>query len=832
MAIDIPKGTPLVEMLRMAGIPLDHDDPLNALRYATNQSMAQIVAKLPEAEQNAVLEGFENVDLVYDWNFWGRPNQIPPRDGWSTYALVSGRGFGKELCVDTPVPVPGAKRGGWSTMGEMKAGDTLFDEHGEVCKVVEAHEIHVPDECYRITFSDGTHIDAGADHLWVTFSEQARASHGRVNGEIYRARSYIADWANYPRAKATQDFRIAWGWTDPNAPYYTPWWSPTELQELHSTKELYELIKNGDRQWIPAVGKPLDMRMAETGAPRWNGLGPRAYGQWIASGARNKITRQFYRGRPRDITQLLRPILREWGIRDEETGLLTVTVPGGEDNYPLSRDILELLRLLGEAPVWNEDNRTIEVYPHHKGLIPNGNRNGPAELPYGKERGRDREIVSIDPIDPKPMRCLTVDSKNSMYLAGEGMIPTHNTRAGAEWVHQKAMENPGCRITLVGRTAADIRDVIVDGDSGILNVGRPSDRPEYITTKRRLVWPNGSLAVGFSAEEPDQLRGWQAHYAWGDEIAAWKHTLDDSGLTAWDNMVISTRLGDNPQVLVTTTPKRNQFMFDLLEMEKTEPDVIIVRGSTMENAGALGAAYIRKMKARYEGTRLADQELYGLMLESVEGALWSETQLEGCRVYHSANDLPNPPLKIIAVDPSVAEDPTDDCGIIVAGATSQRRLTDREAWVLDDWSINGAPSVWAQQVVDCWEKYQCPVVVESNQGGALAATVIHSLNDKIPILDVRANEGKKLRADPVTLKYDKGRVHHVNQLPELEGEMTTWVPGETKKSPDRVDALVYAITALLIKPPKRLGEKRVRARAVTKGRRIDGGRGNNLPKRK
>jgi phage terminase large subunit-like protein len=254
-------------------------------------------------------------------------------------------------------------------------------------------------------------------------------------------------------------------------------------------------------------------------------------------------------------------------------------------------------------------------------------------------------------------------------------------------------------------------------------------------------------------------------------------------------------------------------MFDLLEMEQNETGVIIVRGSTLENAGALGSAYIKQMLGRYEGTRLADQELYGLMLEKVEGALWNEQQINDDRFTCAKDSPPTPPLVVIAVDPSVADDPTDDCGIIVAGSTNHRKLEDREAWVLEDCSVNGPPSVWAQQVVDTWDKYRCPVIVETNQGGAMAATIIHALNPEVPILDVRANEGKKLRAEGVTLKYDKHLVHHVNNLPDLENEMCSWVPGETRKSPDRVDALVYAITALLIKPPKRLGEKRLRGRS-------------------
>jgi len=256
---------------------------------------------------------------------------------------------------------------------------------------------------------------------------------------------------------------------------------------------------------------------------------------------------------------------------------------------------------------------------------------------------------------------------------------------------------------------------MISGDSGILNVGHPKNRPEYLSSKRLLVWPNGSQAQTFSSEEPDQLRGPQFHYAWADEAAAWKHTQDDSGLNAWDNLTIAARLGDNPQIFVTTTPKRTSFMYDLLEQEKNykegKPDaepVLLVRGSTMDNAGNLSDKYIRRMKNLYEGTRLAEQELYGNMLDAVDGALWTDEL-----IIHVNAAPPGLPLKVIAVDPTVAEEPTDECGIIVVGSTNHKRLPERQAYVLGDYSIMGSPSEWAQQVVNVWLQEQCPVVVET-----------------------------------------------------------------------------------------------------------------------
>lgn len=392
------------------------------------------------------------------------------------------------------------------------------------------------------------------------------------------------------------------------------------------------------------------------------------------------------------------------------------------------------------------------------------------------------------------------------------------TRAGAEWVSRVAMEHPKCRIHLVARRAADIRDVLIEGESGILNVGLPENRPEYFKTQRRLVWPNGSWAIGFSAEEPDQLRGPQSHFAWADEVAAWKHSVDDAGATAWDNMLLANRLGDfgEPQAFVTTTPKRIQFMRDLLAEADHDEKIIIIRGSTMENAANLAPGYLKKMLKKYEGNPLGQQELYGLMLDTVEGALWDMENLNANRGFYQLGKEPKPALKIIAVDPTVAEDPGDECGIIVAGSTNHKRLSDRQAWVLEDWSMTGNPDEWATQVIECWKQHQCPVVVETNQGGSMAETILHGREPDMTILSVRGGRttGKKVRAEPVVAKYREGKVHHVNYLPELEDQMLGWVPEQTKKSPDRVDALVYAITALIIRMPDRFGAGKLRARAV------------------
>lgn len=402
-----------------------------------------------------------------------------------------------------------------------------------------------------------------------------------------------------------------------------------------------------------------------------------------------------------------------------------------------------------------------------------------------------------------------------LFLAGRG---AGKTRSAAEWVREKAKDTSQGRLRflLVARTAADVRDVIVEGDSGVLAVSPPSERPLYEPSKRRLTWPNGNTAVLGTADEPDSLRGVQAHYSWADELAAWRQSPDAAGMTSWDNLRVATRLGRNPQILATTTPKRVPILYALLDEAKRTGKVWVSRGSTMDNSGNLSSTYIDAITGVYAGTRLAQQELYGEMLSDVEGALWTEELIELNRE-HSLP--PKAPLRIIGVDPSVAENPRDECGIVVCASTSERDLYKRHAWILEDASVLGSPDIWANKVVAMARKWGCPVVAEVNQGGALVRNAINAIDPNIKVLEVHSKYGKALRAEPITLAYEQGRVHHVGYLADLESQMFSWVPGEGK-SPDRVDALVHALTALLIKPPAGFVGGRLSAKSFA-GRRLD-----------
>jgi phage terminase large subunit-like protein len=404
---------------------------------------------------------------------------------------------------------------------------------------------------------------------------------------------------------------------------------------------------------------------------------------------------------------------------------------------------------------------------------------------------------------PKQLAVLHDKSAIIVYAAGRG---AGKTFVGAKWVIEKA-KKPGTRIHLVGRTVPDVRDVMVQGESGIINSSPPDFVPEYMPSVRRLLWPNGSMATTFSAEVPDMLRGPQADYTWADEVGTFKTKVDSSGATAWDNILISTRLGANPQILVTTTPRRTKVVRQLFaDAKSSERSVSLHGGSTLDNKAHLSPEYLTNLIAMYEGTALAEQELHGVLVDEILGALWRESDI----VYEELPEALLPSLcTLIGVDPGLTTG-GDTTGIVTVRGTMQRLVSDRRIWVVrDDTEPGGSgisPERWAARVVAVWQEEllrtgRTPVVVaEKNAGGELVSTVIHQCEggEKIPVALVSAKGSKAQRAEPILLAYRRDRVRHIEELPDLVDEMTSWEPEVSGWSPGRIDALVHAARALIV----------------------------------
>ncbi|MCF6315988.1 MAG: terminase family protein [Marinosulfonomonas sp.] len=397
------------------------------------------------------------------------------------------------------------------------------------------------------------------------------------------------------------------------------------------------------------------------------------------------------------------------------------------------------------------------------------------------------------------------DWRTWVIMGGRG---AGKTRAGAEWVRSEVEGSRpkdigrSRRVALVGETIEQAREVMVFGESGILACSPPDRRPEWQATRKRLVWPNGAVAQVFSAHDPESLRGPQFDAAWVDELAKWKKAQE-----AWDMLQFGLRLGDNPRQCVTTTPKNVSVLKAILANSTT----VVTTAPTEANRAYLAASFLEEVRARYAGTRLGRQELDGVLLEDAEGALWTSAILEDLRL-EEAGDLSR---IVVAIDPPVTgHKGSDECGIVVVGANCEGNPTDWHAVVLKDASVSAAsPAAWARVAIAMMHEYGADrLVAEVNQGGDMVESVIRQIDPLVPYRSVRASKGKIARAEPVAALYEQGRVRHLRGLGELEDQMCRMTTRgyEGKGSPDRVDALVWALHELMIEPAAKWRRPRVR----------------------
>jgi predicted phage terminase large subunit-like protein len=373
-----------------------------------------------------------------------------------------------------------------------------------------------------------------------------------------------------------------------------------------------------------------------------------------------------------------------------------------------------------------------------------------------------------------------------LILAGRG---AGKTRAGAEWVRALAESATVSRIALVAATTADARDTMVEGESGLLAIAPNANRPLYEPSKRRVVWPNGVQATLFSSEEPERLRGPQHGAAWCDELCSWRNVRD-----TWDNLQFGMRAGRRPQLVITTTPKPIRILKELVKRDGQ--DVVVTRGRTSDNAANLAPSFLNQIVARYEGTRLGRQELLAEVLEDVEGALWTRDMIDIARAKIA---LPDMARVVVAVDPSGTrgdDDAGDQIGIVVAG-----KGVDGRAYVLADRTCKLSPAGWGRRAIAAYHEFRADrLVAERNFGGAMVEHVVKSIDSSISYREVTASRGKIQRAEPIAALYEQGKVTHVGDLAALEDELCQMASNGFMGdgSPDRADALVWALTELML----------------------------------
>ena len=375
-----------------------------------------------------------------------------------------------------------------------------------------------------------------------------------------------------------------------------------------------------------------------------------------------------------------------------------------------------------------------------------------------------------------------------LYLGGRG---TGKTRTGAEAVRRWIAEGERY-VNLIGPTLEDVRKVMIEGESGLLACCPPSEKPKWVAQKGELRWPNGAMSLVFTAEQPDRLRGKQHGKIWADELAAWRYP------DAWDQAQFGLRLGSKPQAIVTTTPRPTPLVKGLLADERTK----VTRGSTYDNMANLADAFIRKIVAKYEGTRLGRQELHAEILDDVIGALFLRDGIEKTRLRSLPKDLRR---VVVAIDPAISTgEDADETGIVACGCDDGAGDKDGRphGYVLDDVSGVYTPAEWARTALRLYHKHKADcIVAEVNQGGDMVVNTIRMFNPNVSVKAVHATRGKVVRAEPISGLYEQDRIHHVGMFAQLEDQMCAFTADFERtrgNSPDRLDAMVWAFTELML----------------------------------
>ncbi len=848
------------------------------MAHATD-SLASSLGLLPKYKLQKAIRSLTDLEaeaLIYDWSFWARRNQLEPEGAWRTWMILAGRGYGKLLDLDVQLPTPS----GWTTMGVIRAGDRVFDESGKPCNVLWASDEQIPDESYRLTFSDGASIDACAEHQWVTWTHAERKaflrspyeSHATFpdNWPTWRLKRIVGWQLSSEVIQAALDLslkgvsartiakqldvcrqsigpHLAAGAYLARQPKV---YSDSPGPRIRLTRDIASTLTQGYREdlnhCIPQCGS-LVLPTLDLPIP------PYTFGVWLGDGdsAGATITQHendqdslrkqigfdgFHctsRSDPQNIgvlglhTLLVKAGLLHnkhvpgvylrasasqrlallQGLMDTDGGVEAAsTVSFSNSNRGLSDAVYELVVSLGMRATRDTRSTTGNYDSHRVTFTPIVQV---FRLPRKADRlsfdcsqqlrRHHRMIVSAERIEPRPMRCITVDSPNSLYLAGLEMIPTHNTRTGGEIVRKRVKSGKAKRIALVGRTSADCRKTMIEGEAGLLSLFPPSERPIYEPSRRQVTFANGAIAITYSSEEPDLLRGPAHDFAWVDELASFfdanvDETQGGSEGTTWSNLQMGLRLGDNPQQVVTTTPKPLKLIRQLLASDST----VTTRGTTYENRANLAPAFFSQIISKYEGTRLGRQELNAEVLEDIEGALWRRSWIDAQR---------RPSVKprdlqriVVAIDPAVTtNEDSDDTGIVVAALG-----TDGRGYLLDDLTCRLSADGWASRAVAALEaRGGDRIIAEVNNGGDLVERVIRTVDRRVPYRAVHASRGKITRAEPIAALYEQGRISHVGVFLELEDELTSYSGAPGEKSPNRLDALVWAFTELMIDKPSR-----------------------------
>jgi len=772
------------------------------LQVPESESLASWLASQTDARREWILSQFQNEELQileYAWDFWARPKQMEPPGKWRIWLMLAGRGSGKTraggewvrnlietgranrvalvgptaadvrdvmvegeaLALDTPIPTPG----GWVEFGDLRPGDTVFARDGQRTRVAAVSPIWVNRQCYAVVADGAEPIVADENHSWVASSRAERRKDRSIKGESVRRTSEMRDVA--PRRADLLEYEIPMhqalnlqGKQLPIPPYTLGAW----LGDGDTRGHGQFTCDTKDQQTIARIRQDGFSVVRHASHFQWGIHGLRVKLREAQVAGRKHIPPAYLRASATARRELLR------GLMDTD-GYVSVRGQCAFDNTNLELvcQVRELLLTLGYKPGAIRgkcDKRGFKMVHRVTFQIAAGQ-----EVPFHLERkahrckpkqSHGRLVRAVEPVPSVPVRCIQVAHASGTFLAGRDFVVTHN--------------------------------------SGLLAISPPWNMPNYEPSKRRLTWPNGAIATTFSSEEPERLRGPQFDACWADELAAW------SRMETWDMLMFTLRLGMDPRCVITTTPKPKLAIKQLKKRWELDPtDVIITTGSTYENYVNLAHGFFKDIISRYEGTQLGRQEIYAEILEQAEGALWRREWFEETRLAELPEDVVLQRV-VVSIDPAAtdAED-SSETGIIVAAIG-----IDGRGYVLEDQSGYYTPDGWARKALNLYEKHEANLIVaERNNGGDMVANTIMMVAQQmfewggvrsadVPVHTVFASKGKAARGEPVSALYEQGKVSHVGLFEGLEDQLVSWEPTSGDRSPDRLDALVWALTELMV----------------------------------
>ena len=792
-------------------------DPGGALTTSVIEALSRMSDAEVEAWVAAQPDGVVQEILRGEWWFVRRPDQEPPLGEWLVWLILTGRGWGKALDVATPIPTPT----GWTTMGELRAGDQVLGSDGRPTTVTYATPYQWDRTCYRVVFSDGAEIVADADHQWAA----------RTRADRRAKRGY--------RTVTTADLLAGGLRCGPERQWQMPAAAPLELPDADLPVDPYVLgfwlgdgdaassvvtIGDADRDeqlalladagepYQPVGYRPITYRPVQR-LPRKDTLHARLSRLGVVDG--KHIPAAYLRASRAQREALLAGLIDADGWVEHATGRIEVA----GTRRALAEDVLELARTLGHRARLIESRATIDGRDVGPSLRvqwvtrAGGGRLARKTLADRTGLGQPgrlatRYVDRIEPVDTRPVRCISVDAADQLYLAGRELLVTHNTRTGAETLIDWILANPvdvaghPTEWAAVAETLIDGLDTLTLGPSGLVNVlnrrGLPFKLVKHPQPRIRLA--TGQVIHVLGADDADVGRGLNLAGAWFDELAKWRYPT--ASYTEGLGPALRTKMpgGTKPRIIVTTTPKPIPLLFDWTTRQ--DGSVVVTRGSTFANAANLSESAVQEFIRQYGTSRLGRQELFAELLKDVEGALWKHAWIANLRVTQAEADAVQMTSIVVAVDPAVSDsDNADETGIVAVG-----RGVDGDDYVLADWSGRVVGIEAARKAWELWIEVKADALVyESNQGMDWVRDVMRQAWDELkkegrvngnpPLKGVSAMRGKRLRAEPVAARYESQHVHHVGTFEQLERQQTEWLP-TSGESPDRLDALVHACTYL------------------------------------